>query len=78
MTVVEALGPTVAVLKPQSAFFESYGSAGIAVLERVLADSQGGRCIGAAGRQARRHRLHHGRLRRGLPDRDARRWRPTR
>lgn len=36
MTVVEALGPTVAVLKPQSAFFESYGSAGIAVLERVL------------------------------------------
>ncbi len=37
MTVVEALGATVAVLKPQSAFFESYGSAGIAVLERVLA-----------------------------------------
>ena len=37
MTVVEALAPTVAVLKPQSAFFESYGSAGIAVLERVLA-----------------------------------------
>ena len=40
MTVVEALGPTVAVLKPQSAFFESYGSAGIAVLERVLADTR--------------------------------------
>ena len=37
MTVVEALASTVAVLKPQSAFFESYGSAGIAVLERVLA-----------------------------------------
>jgi orotidine-5'-phosphate decarboxylase len=36
MIVVEALGPTVAVLKPQSAFFESYGSAGIAVLEKVL------------------------------------------
>jgi len=40
MTAVEALGPTVAVLKPQSAFFESYGSAGIAVLERVLADAR--------------------------------------
>ena len=40
MTVVEALGPTVAVLKPQSAFFESYGSAGIAVLERVIADAR--------------------------------------
>jgi orotidine-5'-phosphate decarboxylase len=38
MTVVEALAGTVAVLKPQSAFFESYGSAGIAVLERVLAE----------------------------------------
>jgi orotidine-5'-phosphate decarboxylase len=37
MTVVDALGPTVAVLKPQSAFFESYGSAGVAVLEKALA-----------------------------------------
>ncbi len=37
MTVVEALGPTVAVLKPQSAFFEAHGAAGIAVLEEVLA-----------------------------------------
>lgn len=36
--VVEALGETVAVFKPQSAFFEAYGSAGIAVLELVLAD----------------------------------------
>ena len=36
MTVVEALGPTVAVLKPQSAFFEAHGAAGIAVLEEVL------------------------------------------
>lgn len=36
--LVEALGQQVAVFKPQSAFFESYGSAGVAVLERVLAD----------------------------------------
>jgi orotidine-5'-phosphate decarboxylase len=41
--MVEALGQTVAVLKPQSAFFEAYGSPGIAVLERTLAD------IAAAG-----------------------------
>ncbi|MDQ3276657.1 MAG: orotidine-5'-phosphate decarboxylase [Actinomycetota bacterium] len=34
--VVEALGGQVAVLKPQSAFFERHGSAGIAVLERVV------------------------------------------
>ena len=37
MTTVEALAGTVAVLKPQSAFFELFGSAGIAVLEKVLA-----------------------------------------
>ncbi len=36
--IVEALGDLVAVFKPQSAFFETYGSAGIAVLEKVIAD----------------------------------------
>jgi orotidine-5'-phosphate decarboxylase len=39
-TVVEALGDRVAVLKPQAAFFERYGSAGVAVLERVIAHSR--------------------------------------
>ncbi|MDQ6656770.1 MAG: orotidine-5'-phosphate decarboxylase [Actinomycetota bacterium] len=39
LTVVEALAGTVSVLKPQSAFFEAYGSAGIGVLERVIAES---------------------------------------
>jgi orotidine-5'-phosphate decarboxylase len=36
--MVEALGEIVPVFKPQSAFFEAYGSAGVAVLERTLAD----------------------------------------
>lgn len=36
--IVEVLGERVAVFKPQSAFFEAYGSAGVAVLERLLAD----------------------------------------
>ncbi|HRA76172.1 MAG TPA: orotidine-5'-phosphate decarboxylase [Propionicimonas sp.] len=36
--LVEALGDKVTAFKPQSAFFEAYGSAGIAALERVLAD----------------------------------------
>jgi orotidine-5'-phosphate decarboxylase len=40
MTCVEALAGEVAVLKPQSAFFEAYGSAGVAVLERVIAESR--------------------------------------
>ena len=41
--MVEALADQVAVFKPQSAFYEAHGSAGVAVLERVLAD------IAAAG-----------------------------
>lgn len=37
LTAAEAFGPTVAAVKPQSAFFERFGSAGIAVLERTIA-----------------------------------------
>ncbi|GAC48315.1 orotidine-5'-phosphate decarboxylase [Gordonia aichiensis] len=33
---VEALGPVAAVIKPQVAFFEAFGSAGYAVLEAVI------------------------------------------
>ena len=36
--IVEELGERIAVFKPQSAFFEAFGSRGVAVLERVLAD----------------------------------------
>jgi orotidine 5'-phosphate decarboxylase subfamily 2 len=39
-TVVDALAGTIAVLKPQSAFFERHGAAGVAVLERVVADAR--------------------------------------
>ncbi|MGH3624973.1 MAG: orotidine-5'-phosphate decarboxylase, partial [Sciscionella sp.] len=38
-TCVAALAGEIAVLKPQSAFFEVYGSAGVAVLERLIAES---------------------------------------
>lgn len=44
MTVVEAITDRVSVLKPQSAFFERHGAAGIAVLERAIA---GARELGA-------------------------------
>ncbi|MFC7217755.1 orotidine-5'-phosphate decarboxylase [Streptomyces polyrhachis] len=37
MTVVEALADRTAVLKPQSAFFERFGSRGVAVLEKAAA-----------------------------------------
>ena len=40
MTAVEALAGTVAVVKPQSAFFERHGSAGVAVLEQVVAGAR--------------------------------------
>ena len=36
MTVVEALADRVSVVKPQSAFYERFGSRGVAVLERVI------------------------------------------
>jgi orotidine-5'-phosphate decarboxylase len=39
-TVVEALADRVAVLKPQSAFFERFGSRGVAILERCVADAR--------------------------------------
>ncbi|MEU7039644.1 orotidine-5'-phosphate decarboxylase [Streptomyces varsoviensis] len=39
-TAVAALADRVAVLKPQSAFFERFGSRGIAVLERAVADAR--------------------------------------
>ena len=38
LTCVEAFSGQVAVVKPQSAFFEVFGSGGVRLLERVLAD----------------------------------------
>lgn len=43
-TAVEGLAPHVSVIKPQSAFYERFGARGIAVLERVIAES---RALGA-------------------------------
>jgi orotidine-5'-phosphate decarboxylase len=40
LTAVEAVAPHVSVVKPQSAFYERFGSRGIALLERVIADSR--------------------------------------
>jgi orotidine-5'-phosphate decarboxylase len=40
-TVVEALADRVAVIKPQSAFFERFGSRGIGVLESIIRQSRG-------------------------------------
>jgi orotidine-5'-phosphate decarboxylase len=43
-TAVEGLAPHVSVIKPQSAFYERFGSQGVAVLERVITES---RALGA-------------------------------
>ena len=40
LTVVEAVAPLCSMVKPQSAFYERFGSRGIAVLERVVAESR--------------------------------------
>ncbi|MFI9346054.1 orotidine-5'-phosphate decarboxylase [Streptomyces sp. NPDC052773] len=39
-TVVEAMADRVAVLKPQSAFFERFGSRGVAVLEKAVVEAR--------------------------------------
>ncbi len=44
-TVVQALADQVAVLKPQSAFFERHGSAGVAVLEDAVREARGRGCL---------------------------------
>lgn len=41
LTCVEAFGGAVACVKPQSAFFERFGSRGVAVLERTLEGLRG-------------------------------------
>ncbi len=40
LTAAEALAPVVAAVKPQSAFFERFGSRGVAVLERTIEASR--------------------------------------
>ncbi|MBC9735098.1 orotidine-5'-phosphate decarboxylase [Nocardioides marmotae] len=40
LTVVEAVAPHASVVKPQSAFYERFGSRGVAVLEEVVAASK--------------------------------------
>jgi orotidine-5'-phosphate decarboxylase len=45
MTALDALASQVALLKPQSAFFERHGSAGVAVLERLLDRARQAGCL---------------------------------
>jgi orotidine-5'-phosphate decarboxylase len=40
LTAVEGLAPHVSVVKPQSAFYERFGSKGVVVLERVIAETK--------------------------------------
>jgi orotidine-5'-phosphate decarboxylase len=40
LRAVEGIAPHASVVKPQSAFFERFGARGIAVLERVVAESR--------------------------------------
>ena len=61
MTCVEAFGGPVAVVKPQSAFFEVFGSAGRRRPRARPRRAARRRHAVAARRQARRHRLDDGR-----------------
>ena len=50
--ILEAAAPFAAAVKPNLAFFEAFGSAGLAALERLRARVPGGRPRGG-GREAR-------------------------
>ena len=56
-----ALADLVPVLKPQSAFFERFGSAGIAVMESTIRQSREAGALVIAGRETGRYRLDGGR-----------------
>ena len=68
----------VAVLKPQSAFFERHGSRGHRRAGAHDRRRPRGRCAGAARRQARRHRLDRCRATPTPTSTRPRRWRSTR
>jgi orotidine-5'-phosphate decarboxylase len=50
--IVEAAGPHAAAVKPNLAFFEAFGSAGLAALERVLAATPPGVLVVADAKRA--------------------------
>ncbi len=45
LSATEALAPQVAAVKPQSAFFERFGSGGVQVLEQVVATAREAGCL---------------------------------
>ncbi len=45
LSATEAIAPRVSVIKPQSAFYERFGSQGIAVLERVIRTAREAGCL---------------------------------
>ena len=72
--VIDVVAPLVPAVKPQAAFFEQLGPAGMAVLAEVIRYAQQKGLAGDPRRQAERHRLdRHGlrpgdaRLRRSKP-----------
>ena len=78
LTCVEAFGGAVAAVKPQSAFFERFGSRRRGGARAHPRRPAGRRHPLAARRQARRHRLDDGRLRLRPTSPTARRCGPTR
>ena len=55
--IVDAVGPYVVAVKPQSAFFEALGSDGFRALEEVCDYARAAGLLVLRRREARRHRL---------------------
>ena len=63
--VIDVVAPLVPAVKPQAAFFEALGPAGMTALKDVVDYARAG-TPGHPGRQAQRHRLDGRSLRSGL------------
>ncbi len=65
--VIDVVAPLVAAVKPQAAFFEQLGPAGMAALAEVIRYAQRTGPVGDSRWQAERHRLDRHGLRPGIP-----------
>ena len=65
--IIEAVAEHAVAVKPQLAFFEAVGPPALSALERICDAARAAGLLVVARRQAGRHRLHVGGLRRRVP-----------
>ena len=64
--IIDAAARVACAVKPNAAFYEARGAQGWEILQETITSCARQRAARHPGRQAGRHRLHRGRLRKGL------------